>query len=76
MIFMLYFFLCCYVDVMGNLMSTHDSMGIDLGTKLNSSWVMSFLAGKFYVHGYEFGLIKPSGFIPVAISSYTTPSYL
>jgi len=54
---------------MGNPMSTHDPMGTGLGTKLNPSWVMGFLAGKFYIHGHEFGLTKPSGFIPVAIST-------
>jgi hypothetical protein len=53
---------------MGNPMGTRDPMGTGLGTKLNPSWVMGFLAGKFYVHGHGFGLTKPSGFVPIAIS--------
>jgi hypothetical protein len=66
----LFFFLYCYVDVpMGNPMGTCDAMGMDLDTKLHPSWVMCFLASKFYIHGHGFGLTKSSGFIPVAISS-------
>lgn len=54
---------------MGNSMGTRDPMSMGLGTKLNPSCVMGFLADKFYVHGHGFALIKRSGFIPVAIST-------
>jgi hypothetical protein len=57
---------------MSNPIGTHDPIVMGLGTKLNPSWVMSFLAGKFYVHRHGFGLTKPSGFIPVAISICNT----
>jgi hypothetical protein len=30
---------------------------------------MSFLADVFFLRGYEFGQVIPSGFLPVAISS-------
>jgi len=29
---------------------------------------MDFLVGIFYINGYGFGMAKPSGFIPVAIT--------
>jgi hypothetical protein len=37
---------------------------------------MGFLAGKIYVHGHEFGLTKPSGFILVAIYNQYMYAYL
>jgi hypothetical protein len=29
---------------------------------------MGFLTGSFSIHGYGFGLAKPSGFVPIAIA--------
>jgi hypothetical protein len=34
---------------------------------------MSFLAGVFFLHGYEFGQVISSGFLPVAISTSPRP---
>jgi hypothetical protein len=31
---------------------------------------MSFLAGVFFLRGYEFGQVIPSGFLPIAISTH------
>jgi hypothetical protein len=42
--------------------------GMGLGKSLDPSRVVGFLAGKLYSHGHGFGMAKPSGFAPVAIS--------
>jgi hypothetical protein len=38
-------------------------MGTGLGKISNPSWVLVFF------EGYEFGIAKPSGFVPIAIST-------
>lgn len=40
-----------------------------LGQILNLSWVMSFLTDGLYVRGHRFGMERPNGFVPVAIST-------
>jgi hypothetical protein len=49
-----------------------NSIGMGLGTKSNPSQVMGFLIGGFYIRGHEFGMTKPNGFVPVAISTIYT----
>lgn len=44
------------IDIMGDPWVPMIRMGLDLGTKLNPSWVMGFLAGRFYVHRHGPGL--------------------
>jgi hypothetical protein len=51
-------------------------MGMGLGTKLNQSQVMGFLMGGFCMRGHGFGMGKPSGFVPVAISNMVKPYQL
>ena len=55
------------IDIMGDPWVPMIRMGMDLGIKLNLSWVIGFLTGRFYFCGYEFGMAKSSGFVPVAI---------
>jgi hypothetical protein len=35
---------------------------------------MGFLMGVNFFHGYEFGIAKPGGFVPVAISILESPT--
>jgi hypothetical protein len=46
-------------------------MGTGLDKILNPSWVRGtgFLMDIDIFHGYKFGMAKPNGFVPVAISS-------
>jgi hypothetical protein len=45
-------------------------MAMGLGRKLNPSCVMGFLMGGFCICDHGFGMAKPSGFVPIAISTY------
>ena len=51
----------------GNPLNIRDPMGMGLDTKLNPWQVMDFLVGIFYINGHEFGMAKPSEFVPVAM---------
>jgi hypothetical protein len=53
----------------GNPWVPANPMGTGLGKISNSSWVRVFLMDIEFFHGYEFGMAKSSGFVPVAISS-------
>jgi hypothetical protein len=56
----------------GNPWVPANSMSTGLGKISNPSWVWVFLMGIDIFHGYGFGTAKPSGFVPVAISSSKT----
>jgi YD repeat-containing protein len=45
-----------------------------LGKISNPSWVRVFLMGVNIFHGYGFGIAKPGGFVPVAISTRKVPT--
>lgn len=65
---------CCaqrlrmFLTGMGNLLVANPT-GMGLGKNLNPTWVMGFLMGTIYTHGYGFGLAKPSRFVSIAIST-------
>jgi hypothetical protein len=54
----------------GNPWVPANPMGTGLGKISNPSWVRVFLMGIDIFHGYGFWTAKPSGFVPVAISSW------
>jgi hypothetical protein len=56
---------------MGNLLGTRNPHGYGFGQNFNFIPVMgmSFLAGVFFLRGYGFSQVIPSGFLPVAISN-------
>jgi hypothetical protein len=58
----------------GNLCVLATPMGTGLGKISNPSWVRVFLMGIDIFYGYGFGTAKPSGFVPVAISSWPLAS--
>jgi hypothetical protein len=53
---------------MGNPLGTRNPHGYGVGQNLTPVMGMSFLAGVFFLRGYEFGQVIPSGFLPIAIS--------
>jgi hypothetical protein len=52
-------------------MGTRKPDGYGFGQNLKPVMGMGFLMGIDIFHGYGFGTAKPSGFVPVAISSAT-----
>ena len=58
----------------GDLMGTCDLHGHRFEHKIEPVMGQWFLVGMFYVRGYGFGLIKPTGFVPVAISMHKEAS--
>jgi hypothetical protein len=54
---------------MGNPLGTQNPHGYGFGQNFIPVMGMSFLASVFFLRGYGFGQIIPSGFIPVAIST-------
>jgi hypothetical protein len=53
---------------MGNPLGTRNPHGYGFGQNFIPVMGMGFLASVFFLRGYEFGQVIPSGFIPVAIS--------
>jgi hypothetical protein len=53
---------------MGNPLGTRNPYGHEFGQKFIPVMGMGFLAGVFFLRGYEFGQVVPSGFLPIAIS--------
>jgi hypothetical protein len=56
---------------MGNPLGTRNPHGYEFGQNFIPVMGMSFLAGVFFLRGYGFGQVIPSGFLPIAISSPT-----
>jgi hypothetical protein len=54
---------------MGNPLGTRNLHGYGFGKNFIPVMGMGFLAGVFFLRGYEFGQVIPNGFLPVAISS-------
>jgi hypothetical protein len=54
---------------MGNPLGTRNPHGYGFGQNFIPVTGMSFLAGVFFLRGYRFGQVIPSGFLPIAISS-------
>jgi hypothetical protein len=54
---------------MGNPLGTRNPHGYGFGQNFIPVMGMSFLAGVFFLRGYGFGQVIPSGFLPIAISS-------
>jgi hypothetical protein len=54
---------------MGNPLGTQNPHGYEFGQNFISVIGMNFLAGIFFLHGYGFVQVIPSGFLHVAISS-------
>jgi hypothetical protein len=54
---------------MGNPLGTRNPHGYGFGQNFIPVMGMDFLAGVFFLHGYRFGQVIPSGFLPIAISS-------
>jgi hypothetical protein len=55
---------------MGNPLGTRNPHGYGFGQNFIPVMGMSFLAGVFFLRGYGFGQVIPSGFLPIAISSH------
>jgi hypothetical protein len=55
---------------MGNSLGTRNLHGYGFGQNFIPVTGMGFLAGVFFLRGYEFGQVIPSGFLPVAISTW------
>jgi hypothetical protein len=55
---------------MGNPLGTRNPHGHGFGQNFIPVMGMGFLAGVFFLCGYGFGQVTPSGFLPIAISSY------
>jgi hypothetical protein len=53
---------------MGNPLGTRNPHEYEFGQKFIPIMGMGFLAGVFFLRGYEFGQIISSGFLPVVIS--------
>jgi hypothetical protein len=62
-----YFFMLMLVG-MGNPLGTRNPHGYGFGQNFVPVMGMSFLAGVFFLRGYEFGQVIPNGFLPIAIS--------
>jgi hypothetical protein len=54
---------------MGNSLGTRNPLGYGFGQIFIPVMGMGFLASVFFLRGYRFGQVIPSGFLPVAISS-------
>jgi hypothetical protein len=54
---------------MENPLGTRNPHGYEFGQNFIPVMGMSFLAGIFFLRGYGFGQVIPSGFLPVAIST-------
>jgi hypothetical protein len=54
---------------MGNPLGTRNPHGYGFGKNFIPVMGMGFLAGVFFLRGYGFGQVIPSGFLPIAISS-------
>jgi hypothetical protein len=61
---------------MGNSLGTRNPHGHGFGQNFIPVMGMDFLAGIFFLGGYGFGQVIPSGFLPIVISSanHTDPS--
>jgi hypothetical protein len=53
---------------MGNPLGTRNPHGYEFGQNFIPVMGMGFLAGVFFIRGYGFGQVIPSGFLPIAIS--------
>ena len=53
----------------GNPLGTRNPHGYGFGQNFIPVMGMGFLAGVFFLRGYGFGQVIPSGFLPVAIST-------
>jgi hypothetical protein len=61
---------------MGNPLGTRNPHGYGFGQNFIPVMGMGFLAGVFFLRGYGFGQVIPSGFLPIAISTfYSTVNY-
>jgi hypothetical protein len=54
---------------MGNPLGIRNPHGYGFGQNFIPVTGMGFLAGVFFLRGYGFGQVIPSGFLPIAISS-------
>jgi hypothetical protein len=54
---------------MGNPLGTRNPHGYGFGKNFIPVMGMGFLAGVFFLRGYGFGQVIPSGFLPIAIST-------
>jgi hypothetical protein len=54
---------------MENPLGTRNPHGYEFGQNFIPVTGMVFLAGVFFLHGYGFGQVIPSGFLPIAIST-------
>ena len=54
-------------------MGTRKPDGYGFGQNFKPVMGTGFLMGVNIFHGYGFGIAKPGGFVPVAISSRSTP---
>jgi hypothetical protein len=61
---------------MENPLGTRNPHGYGFGQNFISVTGMGFLAGIFFLRGYGFGQVIPSGFLPIAISSPRCPPCL
>jgi hypothetical protein len=59
---------------MGNPLGTRNPHGYGFGQNFIPVMGMGFLAGVFFLRGYGFGQVIPSGFLPIAISTFRSPS--
>jgi hypothetical protein len=57
---------------MGNPLGTRNPHGYGFGQNFIPVMGMDFLAGVFFLRGYVFGQVIPSGFLPIAISKHGT----
>ena len=55
---------------MGNPLGTRNPHGYGFGQNFIPVMGMGFLAGVFFLRGYGFRQIIPSGFLPIAISTF------
>jgi hypothetical protein len=53
-------------------LGTRNPHGYGFGQNFIPVMGMGFLAGVFFLRGYGFGQVIPSGFLPVAISMHRT----
>jgi hypothetical protein len=55
---------------MGNPLGTRNPHGYRFGQNFIPVMGIDFLAGVFFLRGYGFGQVIPSGFLPIAISTW------
>jgi hypothetical protein len=60
---------------MGNPLGTQNTHGYEFGQNFIPVMGMGFLAGVFFLRGYGFGQVIPSGFLPIAISTQSRRSW-